>query len=193
MKTIQWHRYNHPSEDNDTNSFANVQTLQFKIPPQNRNNLVFDTNCPFIFYTAITDSPVDITTKELILSVEGIEVFNIVSKYRFVIAIAPTFKESTVLKQIEEKLLKKTETKPMNNVTDLTPEEISLINEFSSQIKDNRHNLNESDIWCAGYAKNPLEFFLFTCKTNHGQIKSNFNRFLNTQQELYNLNIVDQS
>lgn len=193
MKTIKWYRYNHPIEENNTNSFSNIQTLQFKPPQQNRNNLVFDPNCPFIFYTAITDAPVDIATKELVLSVDGVEVLNIVSKYRFVIAIAPTFEESIVLKHIEQKLLHKTETKKVNNVTDLTPEEISLIDEFSAQIKANRHNLNESDMWCAGYAKNPLEFFFFTCKTNHTQIKSNFNRFLNTQQELYNLNIVDQS
>lgn len=71
---------------------------------QSKQFPLFDPELPFELWTAITDFPVDDQVRYTVRDLPGVEIYNDISKYRFQVAIPPTFFASEVLVNIEKAL-----------------------------------------------------------------------------------------
>lgn len=183
-KMVKWSKYNPKDDDEVTSGLGNTQTIKIKTSNQ-LNNLVFDEDIPFEFYTGLTKFDIDNHCRDIIRKSEGVEIVRPVSRYRVVVAIAPLFEHKVVLNSITNQLLTYVnQQKSEEAVEELTEEEATKIELMKEQME--LDDIDLGGLWFVGYEKPSLDIFSVASHSGSSKFQNELRKFV--QRYIYDNN-----
>lgn len=178
---VRWCKYTPKNDDGEsfTPSMSNVQTIKIKGTNQT-NNLVFDEDIPFEFYTGLTLFEIDNKCREILSKLPGIEIVTGVSRYRVVVAVAPLFDHHHVLKAATNAMITyATPKKVEQEDVELTDEEIATLEGVRISLEQHENTLPENHYFV--YEKTSDEISVFSIGGTGGtdKFKNELRKFIN--------------
>lgn len=202
-RTIMWYILENPSDEieqedevDDESQFSmnpveNVKLIKFQTPVSNQFP-IFNKLVPFSFWTGLTDFELTIEIAQQISQVEGVEIFDHVSRYRFNVAIAPSFNEEEVMNNIEMVVGANLENTDDHSPMTTSPPSEDYTDADRVEVEKFIKFLNQSFPWWTLYIDEDAAYVFSSSKPGAPFVKD-INKFLNEAVQINGGQIIENS